>query len=122
MIVRKRSLGRRRGGATVVEMAVVLSVFMLFLFGIFEYCRFLMAIEVTTNAARDGARYAVVNMDKGPTFDTVPYSNGVRTYSSIRVYTTDRMAGLNGMIDGYAVTVFACDSNALNQPVPNVVW
>ncbi|MBX3397133.1 MAG: pilus assembly protein [Gemmataceae bacterium] len=111
----------RRSGATTVEVAVVLSVFLMFLFGIFEYCRYLMAIQVTTNAARDGARYAVVNLGKGASFATTNYSDGVTTYPSIRSYVTQRMGGMNNMIDGYAVSVFACDSYYLHQPVPTIV-
>jgi Flp pilus assembly protein TadG len=122
-----RGIGRRSGrrsGATTVEVAVVLSVFLMFLFGIFEYCRYLMAIQVTTNAARDGARYAVVNLGKGASFATVDYSDGAtppRVYPSIRKYVDGKMAGMNGMIDGYAVAVFACDMYYLNQTTPTIV-
>ncbi len=115
----------RRSGASTVEVAVVLSVFLMFLFGIFEYCRYLMVIQVTTNAARDGARYAVVNLGKGASFATTNYSDGVTTYPSIRAYVTNKMAGMNGMIIGYndpgGVTVFACDPFYLNQPAPAIV-
>jgi Flp pilus assembly protein TadG len=119
MIARMRP--GRRSGATTVEVAVVLSVFLMFLFGIFEYCRYLMAIQVTTNAARDGARYAVVNMGKGASFATTDYSDGVTTYPSIQAYVTSKMAGMNGMIDGYSATVFSCDSFYLNQATPTIV-
>lgn len=116
MIARIRS--GRRSGATTVEVSIVLSVFLLFLFGIFEYCRYLMMIQVTTNAARDGARYAVVNLGKGASFATTNYSDGVTTYPSIQNYVNNRMAGLQAMIDGYTVSVFACDSDQLNLSVP----
>lgn len=53
----------RRRGVTIVESALVLSIFLMLLFGIFEYCRFLMVLHVTHNAARDGARYAAVNVN-----------------------------------------------------------
>lgn len=119
MIARTRS--NRRSGATSVEVAIVLSVFLLFLFGIFEYCRYLMVIQVTTNAARDGARYAVVNMGKGADFASNSFSDGLNTYPSIKAYTTSKMAGLNGMIDSYTVDVFACDSASLNQTIPKIV-
>lgn len=118
MIARKRSSGR--GAATTVEMAVVLSVFLLFLFGIFEYCRYLMMIQVATNAARDGARYAVVNLGKGPTFDVTDYDDGVTLYPSIEKHVDNKMAGLQASIDGYDVTVFACDSAQLALPTPVV--
>lgn len=120
MILRPNS-PRRRSGATTVEVALVMSLFLLFLFGIFEYCRYLMMIEVTTNAARDGARYAVVNVSKGSTFDVTDYNDGVTVYPSIRSYTTTRMAGMNSMITGCTVTTFACDSNSLALTPPQAV-
>ena len=116
MIARIRS--GRRSGATTVEVSIVLSVFLLFLFGIFEYCRYLMMIQITTNAARDGARYAVVNLGKGASFATADYNDGVKTYLSIQKFVDFRMAGTQGMITGYARTVFACDPAQLSLPTP----
>jgi Flp pilus assembly protein TadG len=115
-----RSSASRRSGATTVEVAVVLSVFLLFLFGIFEYCRYLMMLHITTNAARDGARYAVVNVNKGSTFDVTDYNDGVNTYPSIRKYTNDKASSVSQMITGYTVATFACDMTQLNQTVPVV--
>lgn len=51
---------RRRSAATVVEAAVIMGVFLLLFFGLFEFCRLLYVRQVGTNAVRDGARYAVV--------------------------------------------------------------
>jgi Flp pilus assembly protein TadG len=51
----------RRRGATLVETAVIIGVFLLFLFGILEYCRYLMVCQVYNAAAREGARFAVVH-------------------------------------------------------------
>jgi len=106
---------------TLVEAALVLSVFLMLLFGIFEYCRFLMVLHVTTNAARDGGRYASVNVDKPSNFDTVDYTdaNGKVT-PSITKYTTARMGGVEKNIPGFTVSVFACDTTALNQTPPVV--
>ncbi len=114
----RRPAPTRRAGSATVEAAIVMSVFLLFLFGIFEYCRYLMMIEVTTNAARDGARYAVVNVDKGSTFDVTDYSASV---PSITKYVNNKMAGVNAMIDSYTVTVFACDSDKLALTPPQAV-
>jgi Flp pilus assembly protein TadG len=52
-------VGRR--GATVVEVTVIVAVTFMILFGIFEYGRFLMTRQIMENAAREGARYAVVH-------------------------------------------------------------
>jgi hypothetical protein len=60
MRCRKCINGPRRG-ATTVEVAFVAIIFLLFLFGIFEYGRFIFFQQLMINAAREGARYAVVN-------------------------------------------------------------
>src|SRR5262245_41397253 len=57
--------GQRRGGATTVETAIILSIVFLFMFGVFEYCRFLFFLEMAHNSAREGARYAVCNTSRG---------------------------------------------------------
>jgi Flp pilus assembly protein TadG len=105
---------------TVVESALVLAVFCLLLFGIFEYSRFLYVMHVTHNATRDGARYAVVNMDKPTNFDTTDYTDasGAVTWS-IQRYTTVRMGGTDKQLVGYKVAVFAVDGAglALSPPV-----
>ena len=104
----------RRRGLTVVESALVMSVFMMLLFGMFEYCRFLLVLHVTTNATRDGARYAVANGDKPADFDTVDYVDGAGTvYPSVRNYTTVRMGGVQRNIEGFRVAVFAVDADGL---------
>jgi Flp pilus assembly protein TadG len=69
-----RSRHQPRRGATVVEAALVLTVCLMLLFGILEYCRYLYALHVVDNAAREGARYAVANTNTATTqnvLDTV---------------------------------------------------
>lgn len=109
-----------RRGATVVESAAVLSVFCLLLFGALEYCRFLYVLHVTNNAARDGSRYAVVNVDKPASFDAIDYTDATgATYPSVQHYTTARMGGTQRHLDGYQVAVYAVDPDgqALSPPV-----
>src|SRR5881275_1242997 len=55
----------RRSGATTVEFALVSVMLFMMLFGIFEYGRFLFVYHLTTNAARDAARFAVVHTNGG---------------------------------------------------------
>lgn len=56
----KRPAGQRRGTAT-VELALVLPVFLMLVLGIIEFGRGLMVINLVTNAAREGARMAVID-------------------------------------------------------------
>src|SRR3954470_18319969 len=94
----------RRQGSTVVESALVLSVFLMLLFGMFEYCRFLLVLHVTNNAARDGARYASVNVDKPSNFPTVDYTDGTgKVYPSIQKYTKTRMGGTEKQLQNFKI-------------------
>jgi Flp pilus assembly protein TadG len=108
-----RTIGRRtRRGSTIVESALVLSIFLMFLFGIFEYSRFLMVMHLTNNAARDGARYAAVNLSKPSTFTTTNYTDASgNVYPSITSYVTSLMGGMDHNVQGFTVTVTARDQN-----------
>lgn len=113
-----QSSTRRRGGSTLAEAALVLSVFILFLMGIFEYGRFLMITHVATNAARSGVRYATVNVDKPDNFDTTPTTiNGV-TYLSISDYTKSQMGGVQNMIQNIVVTTYPVDPAQMYSDPP----
>jgi hypothetical protein len=120
VLIHRKLSNRRRGGATTVEASVVISVFLLFLFGMFEYCRFIFFLHVSTNAARDGARYAVVNLDKGTSFDFNDVTWGGTPYKSIKNYVADRIATNGKMLENYKVEVFPCDNAQLSQATPIV--
>jgi hypothetical protein len=96
---------------TVVETALVLGVFMVLLFGLFEYCRFLFVLHLTDNAARDGARYAAVRVN-------CPADQVVPTRAAVVQYTTDRMGGAQKQIAGFDVAVYPCDPVGLAQTPP----
>ena len=107
---------RRRGGMSIVEASLLLSIFLLFLFAVFEYSRLLMILHVTTNAARSGARHATVNVDKSDSFVTT--DDG--TTLSIKNHVIGQMAGQHNNLQGasgtaFDVTVFPCDTNGLYQ-------
>jgi Flp pilus assembly protein TadG len=89
---------RRRSGALSVETAVVLTVFLLFLFGILEYCRFTFVRQVVQNAAREGARYAVVN-----TYDT-------NLDADTKAVVTARMSGQDQKVKNFAIQVYQADA------------
>jgi Flp pilus assembly protein TadG len=117
-----RSRRTRRRGITIVESTLVMSVFLLLLFGMFEYCRFLLVLHVTNNAAREGARYASVNIDKPSDFDYVDFtdSSGKR-FDNIQKYTTGRMGGIQTRnISGYRVACYAVDPVGLADTPPKV--
>jgi hypothetical protein len=52
---------RRRHGQAMVEFALIAPIFFLILFAIMEAGRFVFYYEMLSNAAREGARYAIVH-------------------------------------------------------------
>lgn len=56
----KRGKGIAQRGQSVVEFALILPIFLLFLFGVIDLGRAVYAQTVLSNAVRDGARAAVV--------------------------------------------------------------
>jgi cell division protein FtsB len=95
-----RQSAERRGTAT-VETALVLPLLLLFFFGIFEYGQYLSVQQVIENAARSGARYAVVNTSTATTAQVQSYVSGklstVNNWISptISVYQADPVTGNN---------------------------
>ncbi|HEX4145918.1 MAG TPA: TadE/TadG family type IV pilus assembly protein [Pirellulales bacterium] len=82
---RKTRLHARRGTAA-VEAAMVLPITLLFMFGIIEYGRYVMTLQIVTSAARAGARYALTHVQpvvlNGVTYGnaTTDVQNVVNTY------------------------------------------
>jgi Flp pilus assembly protein TadG len=52
---------RRRSGQALVEFSIVLPLFLIMLFGIIDFGRVVWANSSLANAAREGARYAIVH-------------------------------------------------------------
>src|SRR5262245_39782959 len=92
---KKRS---NRRGAAVVEAALVLPVVCMFLFGILEYCRYVMTLQVLTNACREGARYAMIH-PQPVTVDGVTYGNAT---TDVQAIISKAMAGKT-LISGQTV-------------------
>jgi TadE-like protein len=92
----------RRQAAAVIELAAVVIVFLFLLFGIMEYGRFVFVRQVVVNAAREGARYAVVN-----TTDTTLVNDTL-------AYVKQRMAGVDKQAKGYNCQIYMADQNGNN--------
>jgi hypothetical protein len=91
---------RHRGGAATVELAMVLLPTTLIFFGLFEFGRLLMAQQLATQAAFQGARLAVVSTPQG---DTQAITNYVKSklspmlvVTNIRIYQTDGTLDTSG--------------------------
>lgn len=66
----KTNVSCQRRGAALVEMAIVLPVFVTIMLGMIEFGRALMVGQLITNAAREGARLAVLNGSVNTEVDT----------------------------------------------------
>jgi hypothetical protein len=97
----------KRGAAVLVEMAAVVVVFLMLLFGVLEYCRFVFFKQLITNAAREGARFAVVNV---PTLSTVQADTVARV--------AQVMASMDKQLPNYKVQVYQADVNGNNIGIP----
>jgi len=104
--MRIRKINCRRTAAHAVEFAFVFPVVLLLLFGILEYCRYLMTLQVTDNAAREGARYALARTD---TFQTL------ETTTTIQDYVTTYLQSAGMQLTGTTVLVYK--SNKFGEPL-----
>ncbi len=98
-----------RRAATIVESAFVLSIALLFLFGIFEYARFVYLNQVMYNAATMGARYAAAHTGDGT------------TTAQVKTVVTNAMSGLDQQVSNFAINInYVNDSNG--QTVAGSSW
>src|SRR4051812_46498612 len=87
----------RRRGSAIVEFAVVAPVLISLVLGIIEIGRVVMLAQVATNAAREGARYAVQGNAPTTTVDTY-----LRTYlasAGLRSATTGGSSSVTVSVD-----------------------
>jgi Flp pilus assembly protein TadG len=110
-MTRPRHPTARRRGATAVETAAVVSVALLFIFGIVEYARLLYFFHVADNAAREGARYAVVHTGDGT------------TTADVQAVVTAAMSGQQASLNSgtFAVSVFNANPDT-GLPIANTAW
>src|SRR5271157_2974326 len=71
---------RASRGAAVVETALILNVLLLGLLGVFEYGRIVMLRQLMFNAAREGARLAIVGTAADPEATTAQIQQTVTSY------------------------------------------
>ncbi len=103
-----------RNGTAAVEFAVVAPVFFILVFGMIEYGRAVMVQQVITNAAREGARIAVI-----PGATTTSVTSAVGTYltnSGISGATPSVSPDPSTATNGALVTV------SVSVPYSSVSW
>ena len=128
----------RRLAASALEFAFVAPVFLLVLLGILEYARFLFTVQLMNNAAREGARYAVVSSTTVSTSDVQTYVDqylagqgtaqlvGYSPSTSITVYkadaTTGQDSGQSWLNAGWGDAIGVTVSGTYEPLMPGLLW
>jgi hypothetical protein len=90
---------RCRRGQALVEFALVAPLFFLLLFAIIDFGRYVYYVQVLNNAAREGARYAIVHGPEGiPSTGPPDDPSGAAVEARVRTF-------LVGVIDGGSLTI-----------------
>jgi Flp pilus assembly protein TadG len=113
-MTRTDHLRRRRDtrrGSTLVQTAITLPMMLLLLFGILEYSRYVMLLQVMNNAAREGCRYAVMHTNP-IVINAVTYGNA---NSDVTNLVSNCLAGQ--ALSGQAVSVYGSDALGNNNGV-----
>ncbi len=93
---------QRRKATTMVEFAFIAVVFFMFLFGVLEYGRLVMTLQLMNNAAREGARAAVVGQS-------------TLTTAQVDSIVTNYLAGQSVQLSGMTVQVYEVDPSTGNN-------
>jgi Flp pilus assembly protein TadG len=98
----RRSRGRTpRRGSTIVEAAIVMVLFLTFLFSIIEYGRYIALRQVCENSARRGARWCVANTNYNS-------NNGLSVGNKTKpiAVVNESTGNMERQLKNYAVDVF----------------
>jgi Flp pilus assembly protein TadG len=116
---------QRRQAATVVEFAVVAPLVLTLIFGCLEWCLYMFTVNQMQNAAREGARYAVVRTDVYQSFpgadtylnqnppDTV--SAGTYSVGQVQSYVQGYLNQAGAQVNNLKIDVYKV--NGQGQPV-----
>lgn len=105
----RRRRANRRKGSTIVQAAIVLPVVLMFLFGILEYSRYVMLLQVMTNAAREGCRYAVMHTDP-VTINSTTYGSAT---SNVTTIVNNSLGGQT--LSNQTINIYASDALGNSQ-------
>lgn len=109
----------RRKGTVVVQMAFVVPVFFIFVFGLIELGRGFMVLHLLNNAARDGCRKGVVvaksNTDITNTINSLMSAQGISGHTTT-VKVNDVVKDVSTAASNDEVTV------TVSVPVANITW
>lgn len=94
-----RAIRESEAGQSLVEFALIMPIFLIMLFAMVDFGRGFYTWLIITNAAREGARAAAVQMDSS-TVDTKLYGSFCSTYPTNCSLDTTKMTVTKGNIQG----------------------
>lgn len=124
ILIRINNFRKSQKGQAIVEMALVLPILLLIVFGIMEFGRVFNAYLVITNASREGARQGVVGGTDTQITDSVKAAAGTLDLSKLTVTinptATSRVRGAQLTVQvGYSVKIYTpIISNIIGDPFP----
>jgi hypothetical protein len=100
---------RRRGvGQALAEFALVIPIFLVLMVGVFEFGRAIYYIQVVNNAAREGARYAIVHGSRSDELKTTGPMLGGTSHDPTGRDVVDIVDSYATGIDPTALDVMVC--------------
>jgi Flp pilus assembly protein TadG len=110
---------KKRAGTTLVEFAVVIPIFLLFVFGLIEVGRAFMVTHVLTNAARAGCRQGI--LESSATSDVNATVSSLLTAQGIKGATTT--VTVNGVVADVSTAKPSDDITVkVSAPVSSITW
>jgi Flp pilus assembly protein TadG len=105
----------------IVETAVTLPLMLLFVWGIFEYSRYVMMLQVVNNAAREACRYAVMHTNP-VVLDGVTYGNANTDVTNLATNCLGGVALSSQVISVYGSDAQGNSSGVAWQSTPAGQW
>lgn len=99
-------------GGTLVEGALTILVFLMFIIGILEFGRIYNVYQTLTDASREAARFAVAPCPTGSTSASCPYGSGqLPTVADIRTHALEFIDSANITLDDATTRIKVCRQN-----------
>ena len=113
---RRRHASRSVRGQAIAEFAVAAPIFFLLLFAIIDFGRYVYYVQILNNAAREGARYAIVHGANGlPPTGPPDDPSGAAVISVVRKYAI----GVIGVNDAVRLNITATWADRYGNPSNN---
>ncbi len=105
---------RRRRGQALVEFSLVAPIFFFLIFAIIDFGRYVYYVQVLNNAAREGARYAIVH--GGLSLDPTGPPSADATGDKVKTVVKKHLVGVIGQSTALSIDVCWKPKNGVGDP------